>query len=372
MREIRRIIIITLLLLPLSFSSAKAQKEYRVKDVPNIQLRDRTQFVSDPEGVLSINELTTLNQEILEMRDSLTVQVAIVILPAIDGSRYGDAREFANELFNDWGIGIKNADNGLLILLLTAEGHREITFETGYAVEGVLTDGLSKLIQTKVMVPHFKQGEWGEGLISGLTEIRKAMEGDSELLRAEQERQAQESAEIASFLKMFGLWNLFGLLVIYLTDRWYTKRMKKQAISYKQFIKRQDAPLPSMMLIYFLVFTIAFFIYIIIIAMIGRSRRKETLEHFIRCEHCGHQGLVKYDGATIARKARIGINGLRAYQFHCDNCGYTHEELIPFKYIAPMSSSRGSGPWGGGGGFGGGGGSWGGGMSGGGGASTRF
>lgn len=372
MREIRRTIIISLLILASSFVCVQAQKEYRVKDVPNIQLRDRTQFVSDPEGVLSESDLSTLNREILEMRDSLTVQVAIVILPAIDGRRYGDAREFANELFNDWGIGIKNADNGLLILLLTAEGHREITFETGYAVEGVLTDGLSKLIQTKAMVPHFQEGEWGAGLISGLSEIRKAMEGDSELLLAEEERQAQEDAEFASVLKAIGRWNIFGLLVIYLTERWLLQRMKRKTISYKQFIKRKDA-IPSIMLVHLVLFTVAFFIYSIFKAIFSNSKRQKTLEHFIRCEHCGHQGLVKFDGSSIARKARLGTNGLRSYQFHCDSCGHAHEVLIPFSYIAPASRSGSSGPWGGGGGgFGGGGGSWGGGMSGGGGASTRF
>ena len=68
--------------------SAAAQTTYRVEDVPNVQLIDYTRFVSDPND-------------------------------SIDGDKYGSAREFANELFNIWGIGNRETNRGLLILLIT-------------------------------------------------------------------------------------------------------------------------------------------------------------------------------------------------------------------------------------------------------------
>ena len=54
----------------------------------------------------------------------IIVETAIVVLPAIDRAvRLGE--EFATELFSSWGIGDRESHNGLLILLLTADGERK-------------------------------------------------------------------------------------------------------------------------------------------------------------------------------------------------------------------------------------------------------
>lgn len=367
---------LSLLTLVFSFSFVFAQSGYRVEEVPNVQLQDYRHFVSDPEGVLSASDLAQLNQELLELRDSLTVQVAVVILPAIDVWEYGDSRTFANELFNDWGIGAKDKDNGLLILLQTAEGHREVTFETGYGMEGVLTDGVSRLIQTKLMIPFFKNEEWGAGLMAGLSEIRNVIEGDSEILRAEQERVDRENREFMNTLKFFTIWNLLGIGVVYFVDTRQRKRLGQLSLSYNQYLQKKDS-VPTSMGILALVFLIGFIIYAILKSMVSKNSISTDLQPSILCEHCGQKGSVKYRGVQIARQARIGRDGLNAHKFYCQNCGYSNEIMTPFKYIAPIHRTSGSGPWGKGvgGGFGGGfggGGSWGGGMSGGGGASTKF
>ena len=140
------------LLVALTTWSATAQTAYRVEDVPNVQLIDYTRFVSDPADSIDAADEAALNQRIGHLRDSLDVEIAVVVLPAIDGDTYGSAREFANKLFNTWGIGKKETNRGLLIQLITNEDNREITFEVGYGLEGQLTDGLCKLIQKRRMI----------------------------------------------------------------------------------------------------------------------------------------------------------------------------------------------------------------------------
>ena len=167
------------LLVALTTWSATAQTAYRVEDVPNVQLIDYTRFVSDPADSIDAADEAALNQRIGYLRDSLDVEIAVVVLPAIDGDTYGSAREFANELFNTWGIGKKETDRGLLILLITNEDNREITFEVGYGLEGQLTDGLCKLIQKRRMIPPMKEGRYGEGLLAGVEEVRKVLTGGS-------------------------------------------------------------------------------------------------------------------------------------------------------------------------------------------------
>ena len=110
------------------YADVEAQHRYTVKDVPNVQLQDYTRYVSDPENVLKKDNIVILDKRIAYLRDSIGVETAIVVLPAIDTGRYGSAKEFATELFNTWGIGDKETHNGLLILLLTADGEREIVF----------------------------------------------------------------------------------------------------------------------------------------------------------------------------------------------------------------------------------------------------
>jgi len=111
--------------------SAQTRDVYSVEDVPNVQLIDSTRFVSDPNDAIPDDDEVALNRRLGQLRDSLSVEIAIVVIPAYDVEKYSSAREFANELFNTWGIGDKETNRGLLIQLVTREDLREITFETG-------------------------------------------------------------------------------------------------------------------------------------------------------------------------------------------------------------------------------------------------
>lgn len=373
MKRLGKPIFLLILFISLCFySHAEAREQYRVKDVPNVQLQDYTQFVSDPEGQLTSAELAELNRQILELRDSLTVQIAIVVLPAIDDWKYSDGRDFANKLFNDWGIGEKANDNGLLILLLTDGEQREITFETGYGVEGVLTDGICKLIQTEKMIPYLREEQWGKGLLEGLMEIKRVMEGDSEILKLEEARLEQERKETRRLLSFLGIWNLLGLGAFFYLDGKQRRDEKDRHLSYRQFLRKKENENTSIVLLV-IMFMIGWVVYEILNLLMGRKHSVGDLQHQILCENCGQKGFVHYRGKKVVREARVMQKGLFGHKFHCNHCGYTNELLVPFNYVPPTRHfGGGSGGGFGGGSWGGGGGSWGGGMSGGGGASTSF
>ena len=205
------LLLIALLLGLSTLCSAAAPEAYRVKDVPNVQLTDRTRFVSDPADAICPADEEALNRRIAALRDSFGVQVAIVVIPAYDGSAYNSVRAFANELFNTWGIGKKETNRGLLIQLITNKDNREITFEVGYGLEGELTDGLCKLIQKRRMIPPMKEGRYGEGLLAGVEEVRKVLTGESTL---EADVKAQDEKETKDFVIMVcSIWWLFGGLI---------------------------------------------------------------------------------------------------------------------------------------------------------------
>ena len=399
------LLLIALLLGLSTLSAAAAPEAYRVKDVPNVQLTDRTRFVSDPADAIRPADEEALNRRIAALRDSFGVQIAIVVLPAIDGDKYGSARAFANELFNTWGIGKKETNRGLLILLITNEDNREITFEVGYGLEGELTDGLCKLIQKRRMIPPMKEGRYGEGLLAGVEEVHKVLTKDS-TLEAEKKRKTRNRILI---------WWLVGLF--YYGFYLYEERKKAQYSIHIATMDRANQKANSLalgmgifffqipaMLIYFLVkwiFRRQFVAecYCPECGVMGRFKRvkkdqvgEETLVkvYSVWCRNCHHTAVLdirrrqkpalcpecrsigSFDLDTVNEMQLITLD---VYHFACRNCGHIVEEKLPAR-VKERHASSDSGYYLGGSSDGDSGsdsgGSWGGGSSGGGGASSRF
>jgi len=130
---------------------------YTIETLPN-PMDIENSYVSDPTDILTINEKEELNRTIAFIEDTSTIEIAIVIIPSI-GSY--DPKEFTYELFNKWGIGKADKDNGLLIL--TVLDQRRTEFEPGYGLEAVLPDIICYRIG-KQLVPYFKNKEYGKGL----------------------------------------------------------------------------------------------------------------------------------------------------------------------------------------------------------------
>ena len=351
------------LLVALTTWSATAQTAYRVEDVPNVQLIDYTRFVSDPADAIDEADEAALNRRIAALRDSLGVEIAVVVLPAIDGDTYGSAREFANELFNTWGIGKKETNRGLLILLITNEDNREITFEVGYGLEGELTDGLCKLIQKRRMIPPMKEGRYGEGLLAGVEEVRKVLTGESTL-------EAEEGDDTNAFVIMVcSIWWLLGggaFAALFSKER----KLAKTATSYsevKELRREHNISVIGTGLLF-----CQFPMMLLYLLMRLLFRRQLTPQ--VKCEQCGAvRHFTQEKGYPTKEKQPLGK--LWTYHYVCTECGHVREEKL-FKQALTSGGSgsissdkSSSSSWSGGSSSGG---SWGGGSSGGGGASSRF
>ena len=84
---------------------------------------------------------------------------------------YGDIREYAVKMFENEGRGIgeRGKDNGLLIVVAVED--RRVNIEVGYALEEFITDGFAGETIRKAMTPHFKNGNYGAGLVEGTTRL---------------------------------------------------------------------------------------------------------------------------------------------------------------------------------------------------------
>lgn len=120
-------------------------------------------WVSDMADVVDDQTENRLNEVIDRLEQETTAEIAVVTIRRTDGRT---PKAFATDLFNLWGIGKSGEDNGVLVLMVVEE--RRIEVETGYGVEGVLPDGrVGEILDTRV-VPRFRQGDVGAGLLAGV------------------------------------------------------------------------------------------------------------------------------------------------------------------------------------------------------------
>lgn len=160
-----RYAILTLLFVFTAFGLRAAG--YTVDQIPNVQVADSTQFVSDPDRVLTPQETTSINNVLDNIRATTTVEPVLVVVNSIDGD---DIDSFATSLFDLWKIGKQDKDNGLLILVVM--DMRKVTIRTGYGLEGVLPDVVCGRIIREVIAPSFRNGAYGEGLLAAASVIR--------------------------------------------------------------------------------------------------------------------------------------------------------------------------------------------------------
>ncbi|NUQ01309.1 MAG: TPM domain-containing protein [Armatimonadetes bacterium] len=137
--------------------------------------RPRGSWVADEANVLTPAEVASIDARLDALKASTGAEVAVVTVPDTSGE---ETKQFATELFNHWGIGQKGRDNGVLVLLNMAQ--RRLEIETGYGAEAVLPDGkVGDILRTR-MLPKFKAGEFGQGIIGGLEEIDQALRSSGE------------------------------------------------------------------------------------------------------------------------------------------------------------------------------------------------
>lgn len=155
---------LTLIILLLTTHLVICQTIWTVKSVPNTRLQGNSIHVSDPDGYLSDSAEMAINTALSGIRDQ--ADVFLVTLTSIGDD---DPKQFATTLFNYWGIGDADTNNG--VLLLFVEDQHALEFETGYGAETTLTDARCSQIFRNTIVPYFREEDYENGLCAGIGDI---------------------------------------------------------------------------------------------------------------------------------------------------------------------------------------------------------
>jgi uncharacterized protein len=131
-------------------------------------------YVSDFAGIIPDQDEVRMTSVISELREKTTAEIAVVTMLDIGGQ---SEEIYANELFRAWGVGVKGKDNGILLFLTMQE--RRFRIETGYGLEGILPDGLLGQIADERIIPSLREGQYGEGLLSGTLAVAQIIAADA-------------------------------------------------------------------------------------------------------------------------------------------------------------------------------------------------
>ena len=128
-----------------------------------------TGFVNDFAKVLTVEERQLIETRLDSLKKSSGFEVSVATVSSLGNET---VETYAEKLFQEWGIGNKQKDTGLLILV--AVNDHKVRIETGYGTEGVVTDLQAGNIIQQVMLPAFREGKYGTG-ISGAVDAISAI-----------------------------------------------------------------------------------------------------------------------------------------------------------------------------------------------------
>ncbi|MEM7484467.1 MAG: TPM domain-containing protein [Bacteroidota bacterium] len=150
------------------FASNLTHGQFAIPEKPKEQTS-----VYDYINLLSAAQNKTLEQKLIQYSDSTSTQIVIAIINSTEGE---DINFLGAQWGQKWGIGQADKDNGVLVLL--AKEDRKIAINTGFGVEGNLTDFMSKRIIESVIIPEFKKGDYFSGLSKGSDAIFQILNGE--------------------------------------------------------------------------------------------------------------------------------------------------------------------------------------------------
>ncbi len=128
-------------------------------------------YVTDAAGVMGEWAARTENL-CREIERQSTAEIAVL---TVKSTAPLETQQYAQKVFDEWKIGKKGKDNG--ILFVVAVGDRKMWIATGYGVEGVLPDGKVGEIRDRILRPLFRQERYGEGIYMGVKAAGSVLTG---------------------------------------------------------------------------------------------------------------------------------------------------------------------------------------------------
>ena len=162
--------------------------------------------VNDYAAMLGTASARQLEAVLTEFEQKESTQIVVLTILSLQGDSLED---FSMRVAEAWKVGQKKLDNGAILLI--AKNDRKIRIDVGYGLEGRLTDLLAGRIIRNVITPHFKSGQFDQGITAGVAAMIDAVRGEYSATDApRQPQQAQKGVPIIALFALFFLINALG------------------------------------------------------------------------------------------------------------------------------------------------------------------
>lgn len=156
-----------------------------------------TGLVNDFANVLNAEQKTSLEQNLTDFKSKTGNEIAVVTIKSLNDDVIENA---AVQIFEQWKIGQKDKDNGVLLLVTIDD--RKLRIEVGYGLEPVLTDAKAGDIIRNAITPEFKKNNYYQGILNGVEDIKKVITGEKIITKAKTNYE--------------GIFAIFGILIWFL------------------------------------------------------------------------------------------------------------------------------------------------------------
>ena len=294
-----------------------------VADIPNVHVADRTRYVSNPDGVLSDATVASLDRSLGEIWSSTSAEPVVVAVASMPSDT--DIDTYATDIFDAWGIGKKDKDNGVLIVI--ARDDRKAVIRTGRGSEGALPDIVCGRILRNEMFPRFKEGDYDGGVTAGVNAISRVL---TDPAYADELRSSQANDSRAEAVAD-GLFNIYltvaAIIAIIMTLlSLYTVVSTRRRDSVARYAALHSLVIPSLIVT---CLTLGMALPALLISYLAmkrvRSRRK--------CPNC-HHAMTKIDEVndnaylTPAQDAEERLKSVDYDVWVCPNCRET--DILPY------------------------------------------
>ena len=163
-------------------------------DVPPLMGR-----VNDLAHIMRPETVVALTEKLAALETENGVQMAVLTIPSLEGE---NLEQFSMKTASTWQLGRRGVDNGALLLVALQE--REIRIETGYGMEGGLTDLLAGRIIRNEIIPAFRSGDYDRGIANGVEAMAAAARGQYEAKGSSNvgDETLEESVSMLGFLTL--------------------------------------------------------------------------------------------------------------------------------------------------------------------------
>ncbi|WP_115527139.1 MULTISPECIES: TPM domain-containing protein [Xanthomonas] len=130
--------------------------------------------VVDVTGTLDAAQLQQLEQQALALQQRKGAQLQILIVPTTQPETI---EQYTQRVFDQWKIGRKGVDDG--VLLLVAKDDRRVRIQPGYGLEGAIPDIVANRIIQEYLAPRFREGDYGGGIRDATATLAGLIEGEA-------------------------------------------------------------------------------------------------------------------------------------------------------------------------------------------------